>query len=160
MIAKMEANGLMERWRKLQSFSNTKVEDIGPQILTMDHLRLGFLACCIFMVLAIIAFTGEHGWLRFVPFVKKDSKDSRKFNHKTETDAKNFPSEFRRTQAQRRRNVEHEELMEMHGIAVAEIHQEVRVEALIGNCNDGDLVLEELCDDVDALVDKFDSRPH
>ena len=46
----------------------------------------------------------------------------------------------------------------MHVIAVAEIHQETRidVEDLIESYNDGDLVcnFQELCDDIDGVVDK------
>lgn len=40
---------------------NKRTEDleIGPQILTMDHLGLGFIACLIFMGLATVVFFME-----------------------------------------------------------------------------------------------------
>ena len=59
MLAKLEPNGLMEYWRRFNAYSTTKIDEIGPQVLTMDHLKLGFLACCIPMILAVIAFIGE-----------------------------------------------------------------------------------------------------
>lgn len=35
------------------------LEDIGPQVLTMDDLVIGFQFCCIPLVLGVIAFLGE-----------------------------------------------------------------------------------------------------
>ena len=116
----MEPNGLMSHWRRLRSFSTTKIEEIGPQVLTMDHLKLGFLACCIPMVLAI----SEFAWSRIVTVFGKNSNDLRKSNQKTNSSAKICPTEFRRTQL-REKHVKLEELIEMHCITVAEIHQKV-----------------------------------
>ena len=76
MLAKMEANGMMAHWRQFQEFSTTKLEEIGPQVLTMDHLELGFLACCIPIVLAAIAFIGELAWSRLVIGCRRSSKSS------------------------------------------------------------------------------------
>ena len=159
MVAKMEPNGLMEYWRRFQSYSTTKIEDIGPQVLTMDHLRLGFLACCIPMTLAVIAFIGEFAWSRLVILPGKNTNDLRKCNQKVKVDPKIFPF---RIQPQAR-NVEPEELIEMHGIAVAEVHQEARVdfEDLNGSYNEKDLVrnCQELCDDIDDVADIYGSTP-
>ena len=79
----MEPNGLMEHWRRLQSYSITKLEEVGPQVLTMDHLRIGFLACCIPLALAVIAFIGECAWSKYVAVCKKSSNDSN-FERSTE----------------------------------------------------------------------------
>ena len=60
MLAWLESNGLMEHWRrKFQFYSSSLPEDIGPQVLTMDHLRVGFLACLIPLFLSVIVFIGE-----------------------------------------------------------------------------------------------------
>ena len=61
MLGWMESNGLMEQWReKYFKYSSVrKSEDIGPQVLTMDHLKLGFLACLIPINFCVAAFIGE-----------------------------------------------------------------------------------------------------
>ena len=78
ILGMMESNGQMEYWR--QNFyyppSPPKPEDIGPQVLTMDHLRIGFLACCIPAVLSIFAFIGELVWSRIVISVKKNYENA------------------------------------------------------------------------------------
>ena len=75
ILAKMEPNGMMEYWRRFKSFSTTKIEQIGPQVLTLDHLKIGFLACCIPMVLAVIAFIGELAWSSLSTPCKNNSND-------------------------------------------------------------------------------------
>ena len=76
MLGKMEANGMMEKWRRFQSLSTTKLENIGPQVLTMDHLKFGFLACFIPLTLGVVALFGEFTWSRIVTMSKKSSNDS------------------------------------------------------------------------------------
>jgi len=34
-------------------------DEIGPQVLNMDHLEIGFLACCVVMVVAALVFLLE-----------------------------------------------------------------------------------------------------
>lgn len=51
--------GVVSRCRELYVELNRKVEDIGPQVLTMEHLEIGFLACAILLTLSCIAFIGE-----------------------------------------------------------------------------------------------------
>ena len=152
-LAEMEPNGLMEYWRRIRSFSTTKVEEIGPQVLTMDHLTLGFFACCIPMVLAVIAFIGEFVWSKLVTSCRKNSNDSRKSDQKrTNCSAKVCPTEFRRTKIEEN-NVEPEEQIEMHDTAVAKLCQKVQVdwEDLIESYHDDDpmFTYQKLCDDID-----------
>lgn len=61
-IQLMLSNGLIDYWHK--NFANRrglkiKIDDIGPQILTMEHVSIGFLVCLFPMVLSILAFVGE-----------------------------------------------------------------------------------------------------
>ena len=153
-LAKMEPNGLMEYWRRFQSYSTTKIEEIGPQVLKMDHLRLGFLACCIPMALGFVVLIGELAWSRLVIFSRKNSNDSKKT--KPNCNAEILSSEFRRLQPQER-NVGPGELIEMHGIAVAESRQEFRV--------DWEDLIEDLTNEFDSVAkfNKFDKSqkvPH
>ena len=60
MLGWMESNGLIGLWRQnYMEYSDRKSEDIGPQKLTMDHLKLGFLACLIPISFCIAAFISE-----------------------------------------------------------------------------------------------------
>ena len=127
MLAKMEPNGLMEYWRQIHLYSITKIEEIGPQVLTIDHLKIGFLACCIPMVLAVIAFISEFAWSRLFIAYRKNLNISRKSDQNAKSAAKVCPSEFFQTQPQVG-NVELEESIEMQGISVAEIHQETCID--------------------------------
>ena len=140
ILGRLESNGLAENIRQSYSYSTTKIEEIGPQVLKMDHLKLGFLACCIPMVLAAIVFICEFAWSRLVTFSRKNSIDSKKHDRKVNCDAE-ISSEFRRTQLEEE-NVESGELIEMHGIAVAETHQEDFIDftELIKSYNSDDLV--------------------
>lgn len=157
MVSKMESNGMMELWRRLQSFSTTKTEDIGPQVLTMDHLKNGFLACCIPMVLAVIAFIGEFAWMIVNTICRTNSNDLKRPNNKANYNTNNLSPEFRRAQPQER-NVEAEEMTEMNGIEVEEIPHEARVnfDDMADACNGDDFVraCQEICDGIDDLVDK------
>lgn len=61
-ISLMLSNGLIDYWRyKLFSGERLKIkfDEIGPQVLTMDHLAIGFLFCLLPMTLSILAFVGE-----------------------------------------------------------------------------------------------------
>ena len=60
MLGWMESNGLIGLWRQYKmGYSVRKSEDIGPQVLTLDHLKIGFLACLISINFCIAAFIGE-----------------------------------------------------------------------------------------------------
>ena len=72
MLGLMESNGLMEYWRQtFKPSSLLKVENIGPEVLTMDHLKVGFLTCLIPLILSIIAFVGEKITSKLVPTFRK-----------------------------------------------------------------------------------------
>ena len=73
MLGWMESNGLMEQWRqKYFEYSSVReTEDIGPQILTMDHLKVGFLACLVPINLCIVAFIGEVLWPKISKAIRK-----------------------------------------------------------------------------------------
>lgn len=52
-------SGIVSMWKKdLEDFPRNR-EEIGPQILTMEHLEFGFLACLIILTMSVIAFTLE-----------------------------------------------------------------------------------------------------
>ena len=61
ILGLLESNGIMELYRRNFFYYDPlkKVEDIGPQVLTMDHLKLGFLACLIPLVMSVIVFIAE-----------------------------------------------------------------------------------------------------
>ena len=60
MLGWMESNGVIELWRKnSREYAVRELDDIGPQKLTMDHLKVGFLACLIPINLCVAAFIGE-----------------------------------------------------------------------------------------------------
>ena len=61
----LESNGMMEKYRQENKVSKKKPEELEPQVLTMDHLRIGFLACLIVASVSFVAFTGELMWLRY-----------------------------------------------------------------------------------------------
>ena len=75
MVAKMEPNGLMEYWRRCLSYPATIIEEIGLQVLTMDHLTLGFLACCIPLALAVVVLLCELAWSKCIAACGKSSND-------------------------------------------------------------------------------------
>ena len=54
-----ESNGIMEKWRRESEYSSTKPDELGPQILTMDHLKIGFLACLVPLIIIIPVFIAE-----------------------------------------------------------------------------------------------------
>lgn len=61
-IHQMLSNGLI--YHIEESFTNPKgliqkLEEIGPQVLTMEHLVIGFLICLCPLMLSVLVFVGE-----------------------------------------------------------------------------------------------------
>ena len=54
-----ESNGIMEKYRQDSKLVSKKQDDLGPQILSMDHLKIGFLACLVPMAVSIAVFIAE-----------------------------------------------------------------------------------------------------
>lgn len=52
----------------MKSDKRKEIDEIGPQVLTMDHLGLGFLVCLIPLGLAIVLFSWK---LLFIRLKKK-----------------------------------------------------------------------------------------
>lgn len=73
MLLWMESNGVMAWWRQrfLFDFAVSKAEDIGPQVLTMDHLKVGFLICLIPVIVSFIALIGELTWSKLCKFSQR-----------------------------------------------------------------------------------------
>lgn len=59
MIGRIIASLIMKKWFVGLFPPNKKVEDIGPQVLTMEHLELGFIACLMMLGLATAVFSVE-----------------------------------------------------------------------------------------------------
>lgn len=56
------SNGLIYYWDDIvvnPKGLKMKQEEIGPQVLTMDHLTVGFLACLCPVIFSILVFIGE-----------------------------------------------------------------------------------------------------
>ena len=67
MLGWMEDFGFMAYWRDIfMKYNPLIIDDIGPQVLTMDHLTIGFLACCVPLIFCIAAFIGELICARFL----------------------------------------------------------------------------------------------
>ena len=62
----LESNGIMEKFRQNNKILRIEPEELGPQVLTMDHLRLGFLACLIVAAVSVAAFFGELMWPKLI----------------------------------------------------------------------------------------------
>lgn len=61
-IEEMISSGFTTKWRG--EYLNPRNvypydDDLGPQVLTMDDLNIGFQLCCIPLALSVIAFAGE-----------------------------------------------------------------------------------------------------
>lgn len=55
--------GLLKHWNNLEleiKFYKKKIEEIGPQVLTMEHLMVGFQICMAALSMSVIAFVGEY----------------------------------------------------------------------------------------------------
>ena len=55
----MESKGFMSFWRQKYDYYLQRIEDMGPQVLTMDHLKDRFLACLVQLTLSVIVFIRE-----------------------------------------------------------------------------------------------------
>ena len=56
----LESNGRMGCWRWCSEYpTKPKVDEIGPQVLKLDHLWVGFLACLIPLALSPLVFAFE-----------------------------------------------------------------------------------------------------
>lgn len=66
-IGRMVAAGLVDYWmnRGMNLHRNAFDESIGPQVLTMEHLDIGFKFCLFPLVLSLIAFAFETGMKYF-----------------------------------------------------------------------------------------------
>ena len=71
ITGRLESNGMMEKFRKNSKPFKRKAEELGPQVLTMYQLRLGFLACLILAASSIVVFIGELMWSMFVITFRK-----------------------------------------------------------------------------------------
>lgn len=72
LIGRMVSGGFFNFW-KSSSLLKLKAEDIGPQVLTMDHMEVAFLASLLPFTLAIFCFVAEvsvHWTNIFVPRVR------------------------------------------------------------------------------------------
>lgn len=62
-IGEMNSNGIIDQWNKwsinIGLIPNRYNEEPGPQVLTLEHLAVGFEACLTFMALSLIAFILE-----------------------------------------------------------------------------------------------------
>lgn len=74
IVLRLAAAGIFENDYKNFYYSNghkrTLQEDIGPQVLTMEHVEIGFLVCLIPCFLSIVAFVLEC----LIPRVRKGLK--------------------------------------------------------------------------------------
>lgn len=62
VLGRIISSGLGGSWKLFEVeriFKRKESDDIGPQVLTMDHLAVGFFACCCPLVLASLAFIAE-----------------------------------------------------------------------------------------------------
>lgn len=64
MALKIISNGIVSHLTRMQivrggEFDKKLVDDLGPQILTMDHLDVAFIACTLPFILEVVAFVGE-----------------------------------------------------------------------------------------------------
>ena len=159
MIAKMEPNGLMEYWRRFQSFSRTKLEEVGPQVLTMDHLKIGFLACCIPMVLAVIAFIGEFAWSRIDAAYRKYSVVIKELKQNA---IRASVAVHSCQEISRKQNNDLEESIQVFELISTDVHQKARIDFndLIESHKEEYITLtgQVFRDNIDNLVENCDLR--
>jgi hypothetical protein len=65
VIGRLRDAGITEYWLNFYQRKNEKVDDFGPQVLTMDHLEVCFYVCAFPFIFALIAFIGERNAERF-----------------------------------------------------------------------------------------------
>lgn len=62
VLFRLLSNGLMQKFLDDYQYPrdpNEKEDPIGPQVLTMDDLGVGFLICCIPLALSVVVFVAE-----------------------------------------------------------------------------------------------------
>lgn len=62
MMGRLADSGLLTYWYefyKNPSGLKLQIEEIGPQVLTMEHLLIGFQICIAVLTLSVIAFVAE-----------------------------------------------------------------------------------------------------
>lgn len=62
IMDELAAGGFLSYWRKLEMNPKgfkTKIDDIGPQVLTMEHLEIGFVICLYLYAICEIIFVFE-----------------------------------------------------------------------------------------------------
>jgi hypothetical protein len=62
IIAELAAGGFLSYWRKLEinpKGLKRKIDEIGPQVLTMEHLMVGFQICLVSFAICVIIFVFE-----------------------------------------------------------------------------------------------------
>lgn len=63
-ILDLLSNGIIDHWfgefENAQGFKRKVTVDIGPQVLTMEHLEIGFIFCLVAATFSVIAFMCEH----------------------------------------------------------------------------------------------------
>ena len=70
MLGWMESFGFMAFWRRNFIYSlHSRSEEIGPQVLTMDHLRVGFFVCLVPLGFSVFAFIIELIVSRFLKLI-------------------------------------------------------------------------------------------
>lgn len=61
IIGRMVSSGLPNYWfnaKYLKDF-DPRVPDIGPQVLNLGHLQIGFFACLVLFIIGFLIFLGE-----------------------------------------------------------------------------------------------------
>ena len=61
LISYATSGGLMQMWFKdfFRTRSLRKEDENGPQVLTFEHLEIGFIACAIPLTLSVVVFVTE-----------------------------------------------------------------------------------------------------
>lgn len=67
-IMQLRPSGLLTYWVDNYLKQNRANQESEPEVLTMEHLTIGFQVCCMPLSLAFIAFIIE--WLRFIVNIK------------------------------------------------------------------------------------------
>lgn len=58
-VARLSEGGIMQRWVKMAFNRTSGIVEVDPQVLTMDHLMMGFQIWLSFLILASILFLAE-----------------------------------------------------------------------------------------------------
>lgn len=79
MLSYLAAGGLIFYWENLWSNPRglkMKIDEIGPQVLTMEHLMFGFYIWLAVLAISIIAFVGEKATKAFIKLTPKIKKNN------------------------------------------------------------------------------------